>query len=182
MPGLVCHIGDSSVTGNQLRSLPRRTHSQTQVIRTSPLPSFASGRKSTRSPGVSPFFSTQIPIQTGLSAPTAAWGGWVWVPMRAPVCFEPSLKYEIVYMLGLLCHPGDSGVAGNQTRSSRMLEFFAVLVLPAPCTYLFIDPLQEILAQPAPQGTSTITWYEICLLYRFSPLRPYSTRKWYEIV
>ena len=35
-------------------------------------------------------------------------------------------------MLGLVCHIGDSSVAGNQLRSSRMLEFLAVLVLLVP--------------------------------------------------
>ena len=38
------HIGDSSVAGNQLRSLPRTTHDQTQVIRTSPFTSFTPER------------------------------------------------------------------------------------------------------------------------------------------
>ena len=35
---------------------------------------------------------TQLPIQTGVSAPTASGEGWFWVLMRAPACFEPSLK------------------------------------------------------------------------------------------
>ena len=42
----------------------------------------------------------------------------------------------LTYELGLFCYPGDSGVAGNQLRSSRMLGFLAVLV---PCTNRFAD-------------------------------------------
>ena len=34
MLSLVCHVGDSVVTGKLLRSLPRRTHEHTHVIRT----------------------------------------------------------------------------------------------------------------------------------------------------
>ena len=46
-------------------------------------------------------------------------------------------------VLGLVCHIGDSSVAGNQLRSSRMLEFLAVLVLLVPCTnLLFFGPLR----------------------------------------
>ena len=37
-------------------------------------------------------------------------------------------------MLGLVCHTGDSSVAGNQLRSSRRLDFLAVLALLVPCT------------------------------------------------
>ena len=36
------------------------------------------------------------------------------------------------YLLGLLCHRGDSGVAG----------FLAVLVLLVPCTIRFLGPLR----------------------------------------
>ena len=35
----------------------------------------------------------------------------------------------LTYVLGLLCHPGDSSVAGNKLRSSRMTGFLAALVL-----------------------------------------------------
>ena len=37
-------------------------------------------------------------------------------------------------VLGLVSHIGDSSVAGNQLRSSPLLEFLAALVLLVPCT------------------------------------------------
>ena len=51
--------------------------------------------QSTRFPGVTPIPSTQLPIQTGVSAPTAAEGGWFWVLLRALDCLDPSLKSEV---------------------------------------------------------------------------------------
>ena len=45
-------------------------------------------------------------------------------------------------MLGLLGNPGDSGVAGNQLRSSRMRGFLAVLVLIIPCANRFLGPFR----------------------------------------
>ena len=46
-------------------------------------------------------------------------------------------------MLGLVCHIVDSGVAGNRFRSSRGLDFLAVLVLLVPCTkLLFLGPFR----------------------------------------
>ena len=51
--------------------------------------------QSTRFPGVPPIPSTQLPIQTGVSAPTAAGGGWFWALMRAPACLKHSMESEI---------------------------------------------------------------------------------------
>ena len=63
-------------------------------------------------------------------------GGWR-VSLRRGRVFS----YLAAYMLGLVCHIGDSGVAGNQLRCSRMLEFLAVLILLVPCTnLLFLGP------------------------------------------
>ena len=45
-------------------------------------------------------------------------------------------------MLGLLCHPGDSGVVGSKLRASSMLGFLAVLVLLVPCTNRFLGPFR----------------------------------------
>ena len=52
---------------------------------------FSLSDQNTRVPGVPPIPSTQLPIQAGVGAPTAAGGGH----MRAPVCLELNLKYEI---------------------------------------------------------------------------------------
>ena len=51
--------------------------------------------------------------------------------------------YALGLVLGLVCHIGDSGVAGNQLRSSRVLEFLAVLVLLVPCTNICGSLLQK---------------------------------------
>ena len=53
-------------------------------------------------------------------------------------------------VLDLAWHIANSSVAGNKLRSSRMLEFLAVLVLLVPCTTSW--SFQDILAQPPPQG------------------------------
>ena len=42
-------------------------------------------------------------------------------------------------MLGLVCHIGDSGVAGNELRFSCILDFLAVLVLFVPVLQFFAD-------------------------------------------
>ena len=62
-------------------------------------------------------------------------------------------------VLDLICHIGDSSAAGNKLRSSRMLEFLAVLVLLVPCTFLFFmyqsaisRSFRDILAQPPSQA------------------------------
>ena len=55
-------------------------------------------------------------------------------------------------VLGLVWHISNSSVAGNRLRSSRMLEFLAVLVLLVPCTTSW--SFQDILAQPPPYGAS----------------------------
>ena len=58
-------------------------------------------------------------------------------------------------VLDLVCHIGDSSVAGNHLGSSRMLDFFAVLVLLVPYTnllLLFLGPFGIFLAQPPPHG------------------------------
>ena len=47
-------------------------------------------------------------------------------------------------MLGLVCHIGDSSVAGNQLRSSRRLDFLAVLVLLVPGTNLLIHKVSRM--------------------------------------
>ena len=47
--------------------------------------------------------------------------------------------YVLGLVLGLVCHIGDSSAAGNELRSSRMLEFLAVLDLLVPCADLFSD-------------------------------------------
>ena len=73
---------------------------------------------------------------------------------------EPKARLDLfsqaAYMLGLVCHIGDSSVAGNKLRSSRWLEFPAVLVLLVPCTNQSTISrfLKDILACPPPQGAS----------------------------
>ena len=53
--------------------------------------------------------------------------------------FSYLAAYVLGLVLGLVCHIGDSSVAGNQLRSSRMLEFLAVLALLVPCTNQILD-------------------------------------------
>ena len=50
------------------------------------------------------------------------------VSRRRGRVFSYLAAYVLGLVLGLVCHIGDSSVAGNQLRSSRMLEFLAVLV------------------------------------------------------
>ena len=59
-------------------------------------------------------------------------------------------------VLGLVWHIGDSDVAGNQLRFSRMLEFLAVLVLLVPCTNLlsYISILSGYFGTATPAGAS----------------------------
>ena len=45
-------------------------------------------------------------------------------------------SYLAAYMLGLVSHIGDSGVAGNQLRSSRRPDFLVVLVRFVACSNL----------------------------------------------
>ena len=45
------------------------------------------------------------------------------------------LLYLATYMPGLICHVGDSGVAGNKLRTSCRLDFLAVLVLQVHSRY-----------------------------------------------
>ena len=65
-------------------------------------------------------------------------------------------SYLAAYMLGLVCHIGESGVAGNKLRSSCMPDFLAALVLLPPCPrYQSVSwSFQDILAQSPPQGAS----------------------------
>ena len=56
--------------------------------------------------------------------------------------------------LFLSSHIGDSGVAGNNSRSSCMLDFFAVLVLCGPMYQSVSWSFQNIFAQPPRQGAS----------------------------
>ena len=62
-------------------------------------------------------------------------GGWRVSRRRGRISF-----YLAAYMLGLVCHIGDSGVAGNQLRSSCMPDFLAALVLFVPCINRFLGP------------------------------------------
>ena len=59
-------------------------------------------------------------------------GGWR-VSRRRGRVFSYLAAYVLGLVLGLVCHIGDSSVAGNQLRSSNMLEFFDVLII-VPCT------------------------------------------------
>ena len=69
--------------------------------------------QSTRFPGVLPIPSTMWPpIQAGVSAPTAAVGGWLWVHMRAPGCIDPSQKSE-------LCTWDKEGKGGKKFEPTR---------------------------------------------------------------
>ena len=52
--------------------------------------------------------------------------------------------YLAAYVLGLFCHIGDSSVAGNQLRSSRMTDVLAVLALLVPCINLFLGPFRVL--------------------------------------
>ena len=52
-------------------------------------------------------------------------------------------SYLAAFILGLVCHIGDSGVAGNKLRSSCVLDFLAVLVLLVLCAnLLFLGPFR----------------------------------------
>ena len=46
--------------------------------------------------------------------------------------------YMLGFVLGLVCHIGDSSVARNQLGSSRMPDSLAALVLLVPCTNLLL--------------------------------------------
>ena len=56
------------------------------------------------------------------------------------------------YMLGLVCHLGDSGVAGNQLRCSRWLDFLAVLVLLVSVLIYYFTVLSEYFGTATPAG------------------------------
>ena len=69
-------------------------------------------------------------------------------------------------VFGLVCHGGDSSVAGNQLRSSRMLEFLAALVLLVPCTNpLSLGPFR-ILWRSHPRGGLVTIWRETEPMYQ----------------
>ena len=59
-------------------------------------------------------------------------------PKAMPVAFS----FLVAYFLGLVRHIRDSSVAGNQHRSSRILDFFVVLVLLVTCTNRFLGPFR----------------------------------------
>ena len=69
-------------------------------------------------------------------------GGWRLIRSRGRF-FSYLAAYVLGLVLGLVCHIADSSVAGNQLRSSRMLEFLAVLVLLVLCANLvFFSPFR----------------------------------------
>ena len=124
MLGLVCHIGDSSVAGNHLRTLPRRTLNQTQVIRTSPFTRFAPESSKHQVSRRTPYpFNAASESNRRERAHCSCGGGWLWVFMQAPVCLESSLETKIAFILGLFCHPGDSSVVETHF-PSRVCSIF----------------------------------------------------------
>ena len=52
--------------------------------------------------------------------------------------FSSLAAFVLGLVLGLVCHIGDSGVAGTLLRSSLIPDFLAVLVLLVPCTNLLL--------------------------------------------
>ena len=75
-------------------------------------------------------------------------GGWR-VSRRRGLVFS----YLAAYVLGLVCHIGYSSVAGNQLRSSRMLELLAPLVLLVPCTNVLFLFSFRIFGAATPAGS-----------------------------